>query len=199
MAAFTTFVVTLNVTDEAPAGTFTVAGTVALREFDLRLTKYPFAPAAALNVTAPVHAVPPATLDGDNVREETPTGNTVSNAVWLSPPYVALTVAVSAAVTDKSETANVAVWAPPANFTDAGTVAARTFELLIETVAPVAGAAAASVIVPVTRLFDPPITEIADRARSCTKSGLMDNDVDFAAVPNLAVIVAEAAEATLAV
>ena len=66
----TRLVVTLKLTDVAPAGTMTVAGTVAT--FGLLLTRVITAPpkgAGALNITVPVEVEPPLTLVGLRVNE----------------------------------------------------------------------------------------------------------------------------------
>jgi hypothetical protein len=60
----TAVVVTVNVLLVVPAGTVTLAGTVAAAEVSDRVTTVPPAGAAAVRVTVPVDEAPPATLDG---------------------------------------------------------------------------------------------------------------------------------------
>jgi len=66
----------------APAGTVTLAGTLPTDGLLLeRETCAPPAGAGALSVTAPVEELPPVTLVGLRVSEETVGGFTVSEAV----------------------------------------------------------------------------------------------------------------------
>ncbi len=62
--AVTEFVFTVNVVLAAPAGTVTLAGTVAALESLERLTGAPPLGASALSVTVPVEGEPPVTLVG---------------------------------------------------------------------------------------------------------------------------------------
>lgn len=74
----------------APAGTVTLAGTLAAPLLLERATCAPPAGAGALSVTVPVEdCTPPVTLVGFIVSEETVGsggGMTVSVAVWVTPP-----------------------------------------------------------------------------------------------------------------
>ena len=78
-----------------PAGTVTLAGTVATAVLPLvSVTTVPPAGAAALKVTVPVEGFPPATLVGLSATVESVTGGTVGgkmvcSATWLTPPAVA--------------------------------------------------------------------------------------------------------------
>jgi hypothetical protein len=92
-------------------------------------------------------------------------GFTVTVAVRVTPPKVAVIVADVATVTDVVEIVKFAVVAPPGTVTFAGTVIALEFSDRATTVPPL-GAAALKVTVPVEAL--PPITldGLADRAAS---------------------------------
>lgn len=83
----TALVVTVNVVDVLPAGTVTLAGTVAAG-FPLEsVTTAPPLGAAALSVTVPVELVPPVTLVGFSVTEASTAdgGSTVSVVPWVEP------------------------------------------------------------------------------------------------------------------
>ena len=88
--AVTAVVVTVNVALVEPAGTVTLAGTVAADAVLERLTTAPPLGAAPLSVTVPVEDEPPLTLVGFNETDESvgvpEDGVMVSVAVWLAPP-----------------------------------------------------------------------------------------------------------------
>jgi len=86
--AFTEFVEIGKFAIVAPAGTVTLAGTVATAELLLeRATVRPPTGAEPLSVTVPVEAVPPTTLVGLRLNEAKVAGRvTVSTAVLLAPP-----------------------------------------------------------------------------------------------------------------
>ena len=70
--ALTLLVDTVNVAVVSPAGTMTLAGTVAAAALELdSATEAPPAGAAAVRLTLPIDDVPPVTLDGSNVRSAT--------------------------------------------------------------------------------------------------------------------------------
>jgi hypothetical protein len=149
-----------------PAATVTEAGTVAdalLLESD---TLAPPEGAAPVKVTVPVAEVPPVTLAGlteTDERAALPAGVRVSAAVLLTLLYVPVIVAETEDVTDLVVTIKVAVVAPAATDTEAGTVADALL-LESETETPPEGAAALKVTVPVAEV--PPVT----------LEGLMDSD-----------------------
>ena len=88
MEVVTAFVETVKVALVEPAGTVTLAGTVATAVLPLdRVTTAPPAGAAPLNVTVPCDDPPPVTVDGFSVSEEAViAGTTVSVAVGVAPP-----------------------------------------------------------------------------------------------------------------
>jgi hypothetical protein len=156
--AVTATVVTVNVALVAPAAMVTLpsAGTLATAELLLEsVTTIPPVGAADVSVTVPVEDAGPTTLAGLSVSVESAAGGgggvTVSTAVLLTVPAVAVMVAELDAVTATVVTVNVALVAPAAMVTlpSAGTLA--TAELLLESVTtiPPVGAADVSVTVPV--------------------------------------------------
>ena len=159
-------VVTVNVVLALPAGTVTLAGTVAA---ELLLDSNPIVPpagAAPLSVTVPVEGFPPTTEVGFMDRETsdtvTGTGFTVRLAGLVTPPYTAEIVTAVEFDTETVVTVNVVLALPAGTVTLAGTVAA---ELLLDsdTIVPPAGAAPLSVTVPVEGF--PPTTEVGFKDR----------------------------------
>src|SRR5882672_12812841 len=153
--AATALLVTLKVALVAPAATVTLAGTVAAGLLLESVTCAPPAGAGPFSVTVPVEEPPPVTLAGLTVSDETAGGSTVSVAVRVAPPEDAERVTGVDAATAPVVTLNVALVAPAATVTLAGTVAAG---LLLESVtcAPPADAGPFSVTVPVEE--PPPVT-----------------------------------------
>ena len=86
--AATELVDTVKFTHVAPAGTVTLAGTVATARLPLEsATPVPPAGAAALSVTVPIEEFPPTTLMGLSLNEERAVaGVTVNKAALLAPP-----------------------------------------------------------------------------------------------------------------
>ena len=80
----TVLVETVNVALVAPAGTVTLAGTVAALELSDSETAAPPVGAAPLNVTVPVEVLPPTTLVGLMLTAES-VGPVAPPAVTLSP------------------------------------------------------------------------------------------------------------------
>ena len=77
----------------------------------------------------PVAAPPPVPDVGFMPNELSATAVTVSEAVWVVPPYVAVIVTVVEVDTAVVVAVNVALVLPAATATDGGTVTAAEFEL----------------------------------------------------------------------
>jgi hypothetical protein len=142
----------------APCATDTLAGTVAAVLLSDSATVNPPAGAADVSVTVPCEEAPPVTLVGLTETAESAAaadGVTVRVAVRVMPPAFAVIVTGVDVVTALVGIAKVALVAPCATDTLAGTVAAV---LLSDsaTVNPPAGAAAVSVTVPCEDA--PPVT-----------------------------------------
>ena len=82
----TALVVRLKLAAVAPGETVTLAGTTAAGSLLESVTCAPPAGAGAFSVTVPVEGLPPVTLVGLTVSEETIGGITVSDAVRVAPP-----------------------------------------------------------------------------------------------------------------
>jgi len=162
-ADVTAFVGNENPTVVAPAGTVTLAGTAATAALLLdSATTAPPAGAAALSVTVPVDALPPVTLVGWRLSSVSDgAGVTVSWTDRVVPPPVEEIVTVVDVVTGLVATANVAVVLPAGTVTPPGTAATAVLALDSVTTAPLAGAAALRVTVPVDAL--PPLTLVGWR------------------------------------
>jgi hypothetical protein len=164
----TAVVVTVKVAVVAPARTVTLAGTVALVVLDERLMAEPPVGAGAPRVTVPVDGLPPVTVVGET---ETPVKDDeliVRLAVavtrpWLADRALAEIVAVVVDETADVVTVKVALVAPEATVTVAGTVALVEFDESWITVPPV-GAAALIVTVPVE--LPPPATVVGERVKA---------------------------------
>src|SRR5947209_10320106 len=117
-------VLTVKVAVVPPAGTVTLAGTVAAPVLLLdRLTTAPPLGAGALSVTVPVEELPPVTLDGLRLREESVGGVTVSEGVRVAPLAPEVVAMVDEVIGD-ALTVLAALVLPARNVTLAGTVAA---------------------------------------------------------------------------
>jgi hypothetical protein len=154
-------VLTVKVAFVAPAATVTLAGTVAAAVLLLvSVTVAPPDGAALDNVTVPCELLPPTTVDGLNVSDDNAACaggfDIVNTALRLTPPDTPLMVAEVDVVTVAVLTVNVALVAPAATVTLAGTVARAVLLLVSVTTAPPDGAALASVAVPCELL--PPTT-----------------------------------------
>ncbi len=156
--ADTALVETVNVADVLPDATVTEAGTVADDVMlDVSATTSPADGAAMSIVTVPVELVPPATEVGFKETAVTLGVVRVKAAEAVSAPTVAPIVAVVLEATAVVVNVNVAVVAPAATVTEAGTDAAVLEELRVTLVPPL-GAAAVMVTVPVTAVVLPPST-----------------------------------------
>jgi len=157
--AVTALVLTVNVALLVPAGTVTLAATVAAAVLLLvRLTTAPPLGAGPLSITVPVEGFPPVTLVGFRLTEERVAGGgvTVSEAVWVPLPYVPEMVTEVDAVTALVLTVNVVLLVPAGTVTLAATVAAAVLLLVRLTTAPPLGAGPLSVTVHVEGF--PPVT-----------------------------------------
>ena len=155
--AATGVVVIVNVALVAPAATVTLAGTVAAAVLLLvSVTAAPPAGAAPFKVTVPVEEVPPVTLVGLSVMLEGVGALTVRFTDFVVPLSTAEMLDAVSAATGAVVTGNVALVAPAATVTLAGTVAADVLLLVRVTAAPPAGAAPLNVTVPVEEA--PPVT-----------------------------------------
>lgn len=144
-----------------PAGTVTLAGTLADPLLLERVTCAPPAGAGPLSVTVPVEdCTPPTTLVGFSVSEETvgsSEGVRVRDADLLVPPEDAVNVIAVDVATALVLIVKVAVVLPAGTTTLAGMLAEA---LLLEraTCAPPAGANPLSITVPMEGWGPPPVT-----------------------------------------
>jgi hypothetical protein len=144
--------VTVNVTEVAPAGTVTLAGTLAAVVLELEsVTTAPPVPAAAVRLTVPVPDWLLTIVLGltDKLLNAPGSGFTVRPNVLLTPEYVAVKVTVKELITPPVLTVNVAEVAPCGTVTVAGTLAAAVSELESDTATPPVPAASVKVTVPV--------------------------------------------------
>src|SRR5262249_30988885 len=121
-------VVTVKLALATFAGTVTVAGTCATAVLVLDSVTTVEAPVAEASVTVPWMLWPPTTRFDDSVSDVSwrPVGAaalTVMRANWLTPPNVPVIVTEVASASVCAVTVNVAVVAPAATGTLAGTVA----------------------------------------------------------------------------
>jgi hypothetical protein len=146
---------TVNDAAVAPAGTVTLAGTVAADALPLVSdTTTPPVGAAAVRVTVPVLFDPSTTVSGFKLRPvsvglDEAAGATVSTADRDTPLAVAEIVTEVVWVTDVVATVNVVLVAPPGTVTFAGTDATAPLLLVRATLCPPVGALADRVTLPV--------------------------------------------------
>lgn len=172
--AVTGLVVIVNVALVSPPGMVTDAGTAATAGLLLdNATITPFDGAAPLRVMVPDVALPPVTLGGSSVADVTAGGRTVNVADCVTPanePEIGTCVDAETGVVMMLK---VALVAPAGIVTDAATAATDPLPLDSVMTAPLAGAAALSVTVPVDG--PPPVTLV----------GLKDTDARAVFVPRL--------------
>lgn len=185
--AVTCLVVTLNVAVEAPAGTRTVAGTIASALFEESPIETPPGGAFPVRLTVPTAVAPPATVDGNTVRPISDAGLMVIVTVFITVPAVAEMIAVPIACTADVVTLNVAELAPLGTTTVAGTCAIAAFDDRL-TVNPLAGAAPPKVTVPVE--LDPPPTIVGDSVKPDKTGGVRFRVAVLVEPPAVAVSVA---------
>ena len=157
----TGFVRIVKLTLEEPAGTVTLAGTVAAAVLLLLVpTTVPDAE-TPVSVTVPVEEFPPSTLLGLIESEDSAAARTVSVAVRCVPLSAADITDVPSAVTGFVVTVKFAVLLPADTATFAPTCAAFTLLLVSATLTPPVGAGPVRVTVPVEEL--PPVTLVGFR------------------------------------
>lgn len=163
--AVTELVAMANVALVAPCATVTLAGTAAAGlSLDSNAVNPPDG-AALVRVTVPCDALPPVTLDGLTVTDDNEAGGfTVKVALRLAPPKLPPMVADAEAVTETVVAVKVALVAPAATVTLAGTVATAGLLLVSATTAPPDGAALVN------------FTVACDEAPPVTLDGLKDSD-----------------------
>jgi hypothetical protein len=126
VAVVTLLVVTVKLTELAPAGTVTLAGTVDALELSESDTTAPPVGAGALNVTVPVEEAPPTTLAGLTVTADSAGagagGFTVMAENWNAPSIAADSCTVLRELGNVVTTKLALVW-PPGTNTLAGTLA----------------------------------------------------------------------------
>jgi hypothetical protein len=161
----------------------------------VRTTEVPPCGAAEARVTVPVTGVPPTTVLELSVTPETAgpvaAGVTASVKDRVAEPWEAVMSAEVLAGTELVATVNVAVLAPSATVTLAGTVATEVLPLERVTTIPPAVAGAVNVTVPVEE--EPPTTERGFRLR-LERVGVLEFTVktaDLDTPPALAVMTEE--------
>ena len=162
----------VNVADVAPAATDTVAGTVAFVELDESETTIPPEPAGPVKVTVPVEDTPPMTVLGATEMLAIVGGLMVSVAVLVTPPAVAVMVAVVTTETVVVLIVKVAEVAPAAIVTVAGSVALVELDESV-TDSPPGPAGPVKVSVPVEEV--PPANELGASVSVESVAGLIVN------------------------
>lgn len=153
----TAVVDTVNVAVDAAAATVTVAGTVAEALPELNGTDVPAVGAGPVRVTVPVDVVPPTTDVGLSARVVTTGALTVRVVFWVTPDNTAEMVTVVLVETAVVVAVNVALVAPAAIATEAGTVVEGSDEDRVTETPPV-GAWPVSATVPADDV--PPVTDV---------------------------------------
>jgi hypothetical protein len=124
VVAVTVFVVTVKLALVAPAGTVTVAGTVAAVLLLASVTTSPPEEAGEVRVTVPVEELPPVTLEGFRLPLDTvaaaAAGFTAKVADRVTTPAIAEIATAVDAVTTFVVTVKLALVAPAATVTLAG-------------------------------------------------------------------------------
>jgi hypothetical protein len=181
-------VVMLNVADFAPAGTVTLAGTVAAAFELLKFTTTPLDGAGTFRCTLfDVDVTLPTSVAGDRVSADSAdkaTGLTVKIDVLVTPPQAADTVTLVATATLVVVIVNIADVAPAGTVTLAGTTA-LAFELRRVTTAPLDGAGAFKETVAIEAT--PEATEAGLSESELNTAGLIVNAADATEPDNVAV------------
>jgi hypothetical protein len=191
----TALVVTTNDVLVLPEATVTVDGTTATAVLLLDSeTTAPAPVAPPVSVTVAVEIVPPTTVDGASDREATAGTLTLRVADFETPWYAAVIVTDVVADTAFVVTRKVAVVAPAATVTLAGTLATAPLLVASVTCAPAEEAGAVRVTVPVD--VSPPVTLVGVSASVLNCSGVMVSADVRVAPPSLAVTFAVVATET---
>jgi hypothetical protein len=148
VAVPTAVVVAVKVAVVAPAGTVTEPGTTTAGLLEDSVTVVPPEAALPVKVTVPVVIPPPSSEDGEKDTASTIAGKMPSANLSVTPPALAVRLAVILLETTCAVTAKVAEVAPAGTTTVAGTVTCATSEPSA-TLKPPVGAAALKVTVPV--------------------------------------------------
>lgn len=189
----TVLVLTVKPACAAPAGTVTVAGTVAALTLDDRLTVNPPAGAGPVRVTVPVDAAGPTTAVGFNVIVSSEGGAIVRVADSVTDPTDPEITAWVCAATLTVLTVNIADDLPAAIETLAGTDADLVLDASL-TVTPPVPAALVKTAVPVDEV--PPAIVVGFSEIPNNVAVLIVNEADLVIEPKVAEIVAVAGLAT---
>src|SRR5262249_12355459 len=184
-----------------PAATRTLTGTVAAAALVLlSVTTVPPVAAVELRITVPVDALPPGTVAGSSVTDETPGGMTVSCTLRVTPPDVPEIVTITVDnVTVLVVTAKLAVVEPGGTVTFAGTATTAGWLLTRLTTVPPAAAAALTVAVPDANAPLTTMLGLTCRSARAVGGGITVSTADFVTPPYVANIVTGVATATGAV
>jgi hypothetical protein len=165
----TALVLTIKVALVSPAATVTLGGVVAKELSSDKVTRAPPAGAGLLRTTVPVEELPPGTLAGLIDRDESTGEPMAREAVRVTPPKVAETVAVVEVPTATVVTVKVAVVSPWATVTPAGVVEDGLSSERVTRIPPT-GAGLLRVTVPVEEA--PPVTPVGFMVKSKRTGGL---------------------------
>jgi hypothetical protein len=124
---------------------------------------------------------------------------TVSPAVWLTPPCVAVIVTDDWEATFLCVTVNVPVSFPAGTTTEAGTLAAELFELFSVIVKPPVGAGLLIATVPITFVLELPCTELGTTVKDTKEGAWIVIDAFCTLVPMATVIFTVVVTGTAAV
>lgn len=183
VGAATPKVVTVNVTDVAPAGTVTEVGTVAVGMLELeRKTGTPPVGAAAEIVTVPVEGFPPTTVAGASARPVGRGAVAVSVALAEEVPTVAEMTVPTSFPTATVVAVNVAVEAAASTVTDAGIVTTAVADDDKVTTVPPTGAGPLRVTVPVD-VWPPVTTGALNATDRTTGEAVSESTTVFVAPP----------------